>query len=63
MPNKEDKPKRLITKVRRNVGKPTMKQIPKNVYDRNDFKKETEEIIEDECTCIKMDCICRKEDE
>ena len=62
MPNKEDKPKRLITKVRRNVGKPTMKQPPKNVYDRNDFKKETEEIIEDECTCIKMNCICRKEE-
>lgn len=59
---KEDKPKRLITKVRRKVGKPTMKETPKSVYDRNDFKKETEEIIEEECTCLRMSCVCVKEE-
>jgi len=48
-----------MTKVRRQVGRPTMEHTPKNVYDRNDFKKETEEIIEDECVCIKMNCICK----
>ena len=57
-----DKPRRLMTKIRRKVGRPTMEHPPKTVYDRNDFKKEAKEIIEEECTCIKMSCICRKEE-
>jgi len=45
MSKRGDKPRRLMTKVRRQIGKPTMKETPKNIYDRNDWKRETEEII------------------
>ncbi len=63
MSKRGDKPRRLMTKVRRQVGKPTMRETPKNVYDRNDWKRETEEIIERECTCLRMVCVCDLEDE
>ena len=57
-----EKPRRLMTKVRRNVGKPTMRHTPKTVYDRQEFKKETEELIDKECMCKRQECICCEED-
>ena len=39
MAKRGDKPRRLMTKVRRQVGKPTMKITPKNIYNRNKWKR------------------------
>lgn len=61
-PKRGEKPRRLMTKVRRNVGKPTMIHTPKDYYDRNAFKRETEELIEKECTCLRMSCVCGAEE-
>ena len=63
MAKRGEKPRRLMTKIRRMVGRPTMEIIPKNIYDRNEWKRETEELIEAECTCLRMECICKMEDE
>lgn len=48
MVREKDKPRRLMTKVRRRIGKPTMVLLPKSIYDRSRFKRETEKIIEEE---------------
>ncbi len=56
MSKRGDKPRRLMTKVRRQVGKPTMRETPKNVYDRNDWKRETEELIEGEFPTMRRLC-------
>ncbi len=68
MSKRGDKPRRFMTKVRRHVGKPTMKETPKNVYDRNEWKRETEELIEgvnccthppnDGSLCAGGECCC-----
>lgn len=55
-------PRRFMTKVRKQVGKPTMSITPKNIYDRNEWKRETEELIEEECSCLRMECVCKKGD-
>lgn len=56
-------PRRLMTKVRKKFHRPTRSEIPKNVYDRNEAKRELQEIIEEECTCLRMVCICGAEDD
>ncbi len=61
MSKRGDKPRRFMFKVRRRVGKPTMKMTPKTVYDRNEWKRETEELIGEECTCLRMVCECERE--
>ncbi len=77
MSKRGDKPRRLMTKVRRQVGKPTMREIPKSVYDRNDWKRETEELIKrelakdvvlccihppgDGSTCAGGNCMCEED--
>ena len=48
MSKRGDKPRRLMTKVRRQVGKPTMEETPKNIYDRNIWKRETERTLTEE---------------
>ena len=63
MSKRGDKPRRFMTKVRLQVGKPTIKETPKSVYDRNEWKRETEEIIERACTCLRMVCVCDIEEE
>jgi hypothetical protein len=40
-----------------------MKETPKNVYDRNDWKRETEKLIDAVCTCERMHCVCNIEEE
>lgn len=62
MTRRGDKPRRFMVKVRKQIGKPTMKITPKIVYDRNEWKRETEELIEDACTCLRMICECERED-
>lgn len=54
-----EKPRRLMTKIRRYVGRPTMTHMPKTVYNRSEYKRETEEIIDEECTCARMECVCK----
>lgn len=57
-------PRRLMTKVRKKFHKPTRSETPKVVYDRNEAKRELQEIIEEEyeCTCERMVCRCGDED-
>lgn len=61
MTNKEDTPRWLITKVRKKVHKPTIAHIPKTVYDRNEWKRETEKMIDEECTCKGKVCTCKED--
>ncbi len=71
MSKRGDKPRRLMTKVRRQVGKPTMRETPKSVYDRNEWKRETEQLIEvvhccihppgDGSTCAGGNCMCEED--
>jgi hypothetical protein len=35
-----------------------MEEIPKNIYDRNEWKRETEKLIEAVCTCAGGNCMC-----
>ena len=63
MAKRGDQPRRLMTKVRRKFHRPTRAHTPKSVYDRNEAKREFQEIIEDECTCQRMVCICGVEEE
>lgn len=58
-----EQPRRLMTKVRKKFHRPTMEHTPKTVYDRQEFKLETQEIIEQECTCLRMNCVCGLEEE
>lgn len=58
MAKRGEKPRRLMTKVRRQVGRPTMRHNPKTVYNRSEAKRELQELIEEECTCIGMECTC-----
>lgn len=53
-------PRRMMTKVRKKFHRPTRAETPKNVYDRNEAKRELQEIIEEEfeCTCERMVCRC-----
>ena len=57
------KPRRLITKVRRYVGRSTLYHRPKNIYDRNAIKREMQDLIEEDCTCIGMECTCDLKEE
>jgi hypothetical protein len=52
-----------MTKVRTRVHKPTRAETPKTVYDRNEAKRELQEIIDKECTCLRMVCECDWEDD
>jgi hypothetical protein len=64
--SKDDKkvlPRRLMTKVRKKFHKPTRSETPKVVYDRNEAKRELQEIIDEECTCLRMECECGWEDD
>jgi len=56
-------PRRLMTKIRKKFHRPTSSETPKVVYDRNAAKRELQEIIEEECTCLRMVCECGVEDE
>lgn len=55
---KDEVPRRLMTKVRRQVGRETMRHKPKTIYNRNKVKQETLDIIDHECTCLRMVCEC-----
>ena len=54
MSKRGDKPRRFMTKVRKQIGKPTMIETPKSTYDRtydrNKWKRETEEILKNNWT-------------
>lgn len=63
MGKRDELPRRLMTKVRRNVGRETMRHTPKNIYNRSAWKEETQQLIEDECFCIGQECTCGTEEE
>jgi hypothetical protein len=64
--DKKDKkvvlPRRLMTKVRKKFHKPTRAINPNTIYNRNKEKRELQEIIDEECTCLRMVCECGAED-
>jgi hypothetical protein len=51
-------PRRLMAKVRKKFHRPTMEHTPKTVYNRNENKRETQDMIGKECTCFRMECTC-----
>jgi hypothetical protein len=59
----DDTPRRLMTRVRKFVGRETMRHKPKTVYSRSAAKQEMQDIIEEECFCIGMTCTCDEEEE
>ncbi len=59
----DDIPRRLMTKVRKFVGRGTMRHRPKTIYNRSAEKQEMHHLIEEECLCIGMTCTCDEEEE
>jgi hypothetical protein len=62
MSQHEERSNRLIARIRRFVGRETMRHVPKTAYNRSVWKEETREIIEEECLCIGKTCICEEEE-
>lgn len=61
MEKRDDTPRRLATKVRKYVGRETMRHLPKNIYNRSAWKQETQQLIDDECFCMGNECTCDEE--